>query len=124
MAAEIGWRMVEASASLRIARFETLVEAFPVSRFHESIDLPTARILNRVVKGVARRLPWRTQCFEQGIAAYRWLHAHGFDATLHYGARGSGDAIEAHVWVTSGDVPVVGCENAAEFRELARYPTG
>lgn len=79
-------------------------------------------MLERALKTWARRLPWRTQCFEQGLAAIHYLRRRGFAATLHYGSRGSGHALEAYVWVTSGEAQVVGCDFARNFRELRRFP--
>jgi hypothetical protein len=76
------------------------------------------------VEAAARRLPWRTLCIEQGLAAQRMLRRRGIDARLHYGARNdqSASRLEAHVWVTVGDVPVIGGSEAARFAAIATYP--
>ncbi len=76
------------------------------------------------VKAWARRMPWRTKCIEQGIAAQRLLRVAGIDARLHYGARhrADGSALEAHVWVTVDGKPVIGGEEAGDFAEIASYP--
>lgn len=112
-----------ATARLRLQSFETVMAALPVrSAPGEAITSDDAAQLSRAFKAWERRLPFRTKCFEQGLAAMAILRRRGHAATLFYGARGAGDALEAHVWVTSGDVPVVGGEDASEFRELARYP--
>ena len=71
----------------------------------------------------ARRLPWRTKCFEQGLAAQWMLGRRQIATTLHYGvARSEDRGLIAHVWLRSGSLDVVGCENSGDFSELARFP--
>ena len=120
--AQTGVDLLISSLRLRVVSFTRLVSLLTRDSSHPAIAIEEARQLRRAMAAWNRRLPWRTECFEQGLAAYRYLARKGYQATLHYGARGSDGDVEAHVWVTSGDVPVVGCENASEFRELARYP--
>jgi len=76
------------------------------------------------VEAAARRLPWRTMCIEQGLAAQRMLRRRGIDARLHYGARNDHSAgkLEAHVWVTVDGVAVIGESEAGRFAEIATYP--
>lgn len=75
------------------------------------------------VEAAARRLPWRTMCIEQGLAAQRILRASGIDAVLHYGARHKGDEcrLEAHVWVTVDGKPVIGGAEAQVFAAIASF---
>ncbi len=75
------------------------------------------------VASVAARVPWRALCFEQGLALQRMLRRRGVDARLHYGIGKGGDGeLLAHVWVTVGDLIVIGGENAPVFRAVAVYP--
>jgi hypothetical protein len=76
------------------------------------------------VEAAGRRLPWRAMCIEQGIAAQRMMRRRGIDARLHYGARNDHAAsrLEAHVWVTVDDVPVIGGSEAARYAAIATYP--
>lgn len=120
--AETGMALLWASARLRVQSFETVMAAMPAKPAEGEIAGEDAAMIARALQAWNRRLPWRTMCFEQGLAAMRILRRRGHEATLHYGARGAGDTLKAHVWVTSGDVPVVGCEDAQEFRELRRFP--
>jgi hypothetical protein len=84
----------------------------------------TVETLVWAVEAAARRLPWRTVCIEQGLAAQRMLRRRGIDARLHYGARTdhSASRLEAHVWVTVDGVPVIGGAEAARFAAIATYP--
>jgi Transglutaminase-like superfamily len=76
------------------------------------------------IQAAARRLPWRTMCIEQGLAAQRMLRSAGTDAILHYGARHHLETgkLEAHVWVTVDGRAVIGGEEAADFALVASYP--
>ncbi len=76
------------------------------------------------IEAAARRLPWRTMCIEQGLAAQRMLRRRGVDARLHYGARNdhSASRVEAHVWVTVDGAPIIGGAEAARYAAIATYP--
>ena len=76
------------------------------------------------VEAASRRMPWRTVCLQKGLAAQRMLRSAGYDAILHYGARHEPDSrdLEAHVWVTIDDRPVMGGGGAAGFARVATFP--
>ena len=124
--------LIESLACLLVASL-----ALAVLPFRRVVDLPSAWRAGRpgpvpaellvaevhwAVTAAARRLPWRALCFHQGLAAQMLLRRRGVASTLHYGARlGPGQDLKAHVWVTSGDLEVIGCESAAEFGRLASF---
>lgn len=75
------------------------------------------------VKAIARRVPWRAVCFQEGLAAHTMLRRRGIDSTLFFGAANKpAQGLLAHVWVKVGDTEVVGCEEAPGFAVLARFP--
>ena len=76
------------------------------------------------VEAASRRMPWRMVCLQKGLAAQRMLRSAGYDAILHYGARHEPDSrdLEAHVWVTIDDRPVMGGGGAAGFARVATFP--
>ena len=87
--------------------------------------------IDRVVQAVeawARRVPWRTVCFQQGLAAHLMLRRRGVASRMHYGVsqaveKTPGDkGLGAHVWVSVGDRLVIGGEEAERFACLATYP--
>lgn len=69
-----------------------------------------------------RRMPFRANCFERGLAAMWLLRRRGVATSLHYGMAKQDGQFVSHVWVTVGDRGVIGCENREEFYELARFP--
>jgi hypothetical protein len=70
----------------------------------------------------ARRVPWRAKCLEQALAANWMLARRGVGATVFYGINRASKGLQAHAWVRTATHEVIGCENAAEFTELARFP--
>jgi hypothetical protein len=122
--AEAGAAIIVASLAVRIVPLRALAE-----RLSRGIAAPAAADgetvywLRRAMLAWARRLPWRTLCFEQGLAAFAMLRRRGLAATLHYGAATIDGELKAHVWVMSGKTEVVGCENKEDYGLLARFPT-
>lgn len=58
---------------------------------------------------VAARLPWRSDCFIQAMAAQRWLQHSGIASTLTIGTRkDQSGAFQAHAWLTYNDQIITG----------------
>jgi len=71
------------------------------------------------------RLPFKTTCFHQAIAAQAMLRRRGVGATLCYGATTSPDRqLRTHVWLQDGMEGIVGQWVAERdgYHILARYP--
>jgi hypothetical protein len=61
------------------------------------------------IPAVSRRLPWRSDCLIQAMAAAAWLRSHGISPELMIGVRkGAGKPIEAHAWLMVDGRTVVG----------------
>jgi Transglutaminase-like superfamily len=124
----LGWLALAALAvaALPFRSLERLA-ARPV-RGREPPQPARTATVNRVrwaILACARRVPWRAQCFEQGLAAQFMLRRRGIPSVLYYGAApDGGDGLCAHVWVRDGHTDVVGCEVAARFAVLTTYPNG
>jgi hypothetical protein len=122
--AEAGAAILAASLMVRLAPFRSLGERLSLGGSGPvAADAETAYWLRRALLAWAKRLPWRTLCFEQGLAAFAMLRRRHLAATMHYGAATIGGELKAHVWVTSGSMEVVGCENKEEYGLLARFPS-
>ena len=92
-------------------------------------ELPRQERLNNVqrirwaITRAAARVPWRTMCFEQGLAAQLMLRRRGIPAVLYYGAKQDDHrGLNAHVWVCDGEVEVIGAEIADQFVILTTFP--
>jgi hypothetical protein len=71
----------------------------------------------------ADRVPWRTVCFQKGLALHMMLRRRGIASTLHYGVmQNEARGLTAHVWISESDRIVMGGEIASDYTELARFP--
>ena len=62
-----------------------------------------------VLPRVATRVPWKSDCLVQALAAQRWLRAASIKSTLSIGVRGKPPAeFEAHAWLSVGTMLVTG----------------
>jgi hypothetical protein len=124
--------LVEAVAMLAVASF--LVALAPFRRVAALAGHPDRiaadsaeqarqiRVVSWAVRAGARRVPWRAKCIEQGFAAHWMLRRRAVPTVLHYGVARREEGLIAHVWVRSGGAEVIGCENLADFAEVAQFP--
>ena len=70
---------------------------------------------------MAERLPFKSMCFAQGIAADRMLKRGGIRHILHYGVLRDNSELKAHVWVTTAGQGVVGVSASRGYTEIAQY---
>ncbi len=76
------------------------------------------------VEAAATVAPWRTVCFQKGLALQWMLRRRGIEAVLHYGIRKQGPGeIEAHVWIAAEDRIVIGEEAATGFKSVTSFPS-
>lgn len=122
----LAW-LAGAALALRLVSFAVLAR-WASSRAPRALtdktDAPAAaRRIGWAVAAAARRAPWPAACFVQGLACHAMLRRRGLASQLCYGARSQGSpGPEAHVWVRSGDVGLVGAQTAGAFALLAAFP--
>ena len=73
------------------------------------------------VKRAQRRVPWRTVCIHQGIAAHVLLRMAGHRSQFVYGMASSPELV-AHVWVRVEGAIVIGGDASTECVEVAAVP--
>lgn len=78
--------------------------------------------IRKNVQAIAARVPWRSVCLQQALAAQFMLRRRGVDARLHYGVANDRQGLHAHAWVTADDHDVVGGVEAVTFKKVATYP--
>ena len=120
-----------ALARLRFARFSMAMVArgnANAARGREAdaaseADRVTLEQLAFVIPRVAARLPWRSDCLPQAMAAQRWLADEGIASTLTIGIdRRDGLPFSAHAWLRHGEKVVTGgavADYAAIFGDAA-----
>lgn len=116
-----------ASAAIRLLPFRTVVRFLASDRLgREAGRASTENAMDRArwaVQALARRVPWRTVCFQKGLALHIMLRRRGIPSVLHYGVRTDPEkGVTAHVWVTESGRAVIGGEEAPAFTCLATYP--
>lgn len=78
----------------------------PDGRCSSALELATT---SWAISAVARRLPWRSDCLVQAMAAQNWLRRCGLQANFEIGAaRDTGGQLAAHAWVSVGNTVVAG----------------
>lgn len=86
--------------------------ARPQAGAHVAADnaVLTARIAY-VIPRLARRLPWRSDCLVQALAAQTWLARHGLASEIRIGVeRATDKPFGAHAWLVHEDRVITGGE--------------
>lgn len=88
---------------------------------HPAGAIPDLALMSWAISAVARRLPWRSDCLVQAVAAKNWLRRYGIQADLGIGAaRDAGGQFAAHAWIKVGDTIVTG----GDISRFARFTGG
>lgn len=129
------WLML-AEAVMRLAGAALAIRLFPfkfVVRKAGSVGSGTSRQAGDsfraaqkarwAIKAAAPYLPWKTACFQEGLALHRMLRRRGISSFLHYGVGRFGqNGLSAHVWVTVEGKILIGEEEARSHACLATFP--
>lgn len=85
-------------------------------------DLSRTLAIARLVEGLGRRLPWKSVCLDQALAAHYMYNRRGIAHVLHFGVlKKRPDEMLAHAWISSGTRVVVGETKAIDYREVSRF---
>lgn len=87
----------------------------------DAADAAQAARIGWAVNAAARRLPWRTTCLMQAVAAAILMRCRGLPATLHLGVASAGGSTTAHAWVRYGELVLTGADEHEHFSELACF---
>ncbi|MDB5720492.1 MAG: stage sporulation protein [Alphaproteobacteria bacterium] len=115
------------SLAIKLAPFRSVVkllskpgDAKPAATPEERTEVIRCRW---AVERLAALVPWRTVCFQKGLALHLMLRRRRIASFLHYGVLQNAErGLAAHVWVSESDRIVIGGEIAADYSELARFP--
>ena len=124
------WMLLHATVWLALARIMLLVMPFPrlakrlSAKKGASESRPDPELVERIghaVQTAAGNVPWRSDCFPQGIAAWMILKHHGYTGTIHLGVERSGEEdLIGHAWLTYGDTVITGGEELDRYAEIHR----
>jgi hypothetical protein len=129
---EVSWflgamlALIMASLAIRLLPFRTVVQTTGLGGSSRGMDASLARSaareIVRAVRRASRRLPWRTACFQQGLALHWMLRARGLSSVLHYGIKPDEPTLSAHVWVSLDGRILIGEEQAISHACVAEFP--
>jgi Transglutaminase-like superfamily len=123
MLAEALAALALASLAIALLPFRRVAAAASApDRRPERTDPEAVRRARSALIGWSRRVPWRTMCFQKGLALHWMLRRRGIRSVLLYGARRDGDELKAHVWIDVDGETVIGGDEAPDFACLARFP--
>ena len=124
------WLLLRATAWLAVACIMLIVMPFRRLSARLSAEInpaspePDPEMLQRIGRAVsvaAGRVPWRSDCFPQTIAACMLLKRHGCASTVHLGVERKGDdELTGHAWLTCGETVVTGGEELDRYTEIHR----
>jgi Transglutaminase-like superfamily len=129
LASRDGARVAEAVAYLALARagvvalpFRVLAQRLGVPHAETPVatgpDL-TSRRVAWAIAAAAKRVPWRSECLEQSIAAMAMLRRRGIASTLYLGM--ARDPVTAHAWLRVGDLNVTGGRDVGRYTVVASF---
>lgn len=114
-----------ARARIELARQSALEIATPSGPSHATMPSAYTLDLDRVswaITATASRVPWRSDCLVQAMAARRWLEAHGLSSQLRLGVgKDETGAMRAHAWLLHDGHPITGGPFEADER-FAKLP--
>lgn len=91
-------------------------------------DPETAEAVARIswaIGAASRRVPWRSKCLEQAIAATSMLRRRRIESTMYLGLTRPGNRltnpVEPHAWVRSGPVHVTGGTRVEHYAVVAKF---
>lgn len=125
--AETAASLAAASFAIRALPFRKVVgavsrRAVEVEADH-SISLQEIARAQWAVEACARLLPWRTVCFQKGLAMQWMLRRRRIPTLLHYGvAQDEQRGLSAHVWITYRGEGIMGADEAPRHTCLATFP--
>ena len=113
-----------AAASLAIKLpFRWVVRLMSGHRVSRAGDNARAETVVVAIRRAAARLPWRTVCFDQGLATHWMLRLRGIPSHLEYGIRTDGNEVIAHVWVSLDGCILIGEQEAKRCALVATFPS-
>jgi len=107
-----GWELALARKRLENVDAKALVVAGGAPARPEQVDR-----LVFAVRAMGARVPWRSDCLVQALAAQHWLASMGIGISIHLGVKPSEAPIDAHAWLKVGDRILLGGD-VADYSEF------
>lgn len=82
------------------------------------------RRISWAIGAVAKRVPWRTKCLEQALAAKAMLRMRRVPNTMYLGVARNGEqrsSLDFHAWLRAGTFHVTGGQHVDGFAILSKF---
>ena len=120
-----GVMLLLATAGVGLLPFRILARSAELGTANPQADpakVQAAAEMAQVVKGMSRRIPWRTVCIHEALALHWILRSRAIPSLLHFGINPGDDRLSAHVWVSLGGKVLIGEEEASTHAQVAIFP--
>jgi len=107
-----GWELALARRRLDSVDAKALVVTGGTPAGLEQVDR-----LIFAVRAMGARVPWRSDCLVQALAAQHWLASMGIGSSIHLGVKPSEAPIDAHAWLKVGNRILLGGD-VADYSEF------
>jgi hypothetical protein len=92
-----------------LRRLQAIPDETSGARQPPPITLTEVRRISWAIAAAAKRVPWRSDCLLQAMAAHRWLRRKGLQAAVFVGVRRDDQGqLIAHAWSHHGELTITG----------------
>jgi hypothetical protein len=114
------------SFAIRVLPFRKVMGVVKARDRHDHLTPAAKPTISRVrwaIEACARLVPWKTVCFQKGLAMQWMLQRRRLPSLLHYGvAQDDARGLRAHVWLTYEGEGIIGADEAEGYVCLATFP--
>lgn len=102
-------RLAVARVQLGTRPMRSILEELSSPPANAAMSATDAALASWAIPSAANRVPWRSDCLIQAMAAAAWLRSRHMGWQLHIGVRREPDgSLGAHAWLTAADQVVTG----------------
>lgn len=115
------WLLARARYDHHRKPIKDVLERFEASGSQSVATPEETHLVGWALNSAAARVPWRSDCLLQAMAGSMWLDRIERTYKLNIGVRkNTAGGLEAHAWLTSGDLVVTG--NLPDLKEFSPMP--
>ncbi len=115
------WLLARARYEHHRKPIKAVLERFEATGSRSIATPVETQLVGWALNSAAARVPWRSDCLLQAMAGSMWLDRIGRTYKLNIGVRkNTAGGLEAHAWLTSGDIVVTG--NLPDLKEFSPMP--
>lgn len=115
------WLLARARLEHRRKPIKAVLQRFETTTSRSVASAAETELVGRAINSAGSRVPWRSDCLLQAMAASMWLDRIERSYKLNIGVRkNAAGELEAHAWLTSGNHVVTG--NLPDLKGFSPMP--